>query len=176
MIRTVRQFSIKNRLERLEKRANNITAIPIMFGGVDADGRISLFQYVGAPVTYYENLFDAETALTCMRGVGEDTKLWFDDMPIHCDGLYLPNEPIEYFCNPDERKQFLHLTDKSEWLRRYIEIARRAQRYAIENPAAFLPWLKDEALQDLLKHYEIMTVDEMAARYSEMKWFSGNKK
>lgn len=173
--RKMGQTAILNRLSKLEMTQNNKDHISVIVFGVEDDGRIVTFN-IGKGGKYFETMFEAENCLLSVPGVTKDTVILIDDVAIGCD-LYLSAEPILYFGDSAERREFLenNLSPK-KWLPLYINLIQRALTLAIEKPDMQLPGFDDPALKDLIANCNSISIEQLIERYKDQKWFKENKK
>ncbi len=173
--RKIGQSAIMNRLNRLETAQNSKDHISSVVFGTEDDGKLWTFN-LGKGGIYFENMFEVENYLCTIPGVTKDTVLIIDNVSIGCD-LYLPTEPIMYFCNSEERRQFIAgWENPSSWMEKYIMLIQRVLTLAIEKPDMPLPGFDDPALKDLMQNKDLMSIEQLVKRYEDQMWFEGNKK
>lgn len=173
--RKIGQSAILNRLEKLKQAQERKDQIDVVIFDIEDDGRISTFN-LRKQHPYFENMFEAENFLCTVPGITKNTAITIDDMCVFCD-LYLPTEPILYFCNSAERREFIAgWENPSEWMEKYIGLIQRVLALAIEKPNMSLPGFDDPALQDLINVRNSMGIEQLIERYKDKKWFVGNKK
>ena len=144
----------------------------IVFDVAD-DGRIETGNF-GKGWMRFETMFEAENYLVSVPGVTEKTIIIVGDLGVWADGLYLPCDPLLYFCNSEQRCEFAALTMNLEkWLALYIPLIQRILAESIKNSNMQLPGFDDPALQDLIQNYNSMSIEQLVERYKDEKWFKG---
>lgn len=172
--RKIGQAAIQNRLKKLENIQNSRGTIGTVFLHVDEDGKIS--DGVGRTAHCFETMFEVENYLLGLPGVTSKTAIFIDDMEIASDNLYLTAEPILYFCNSEQRREFIaDSLIPEKWLPRYIALIQRVLTMSIENPNMPLPGFDNPALKDLIANYNSMSVGQLIERYKDQKWFKGTQ-
>ena len=171
--RRVGQMAIANRLKKLEAMQQNKQHIEVIVFDVADDGRIETGNF-GKGWMRFENMFEAENYLVSVSGVTEKTTIIVGDLGVWADGLYLPCDPLLYFCNSEQRCEFATLTMNLEkWLALYIPLIQRILEESIKNSNMQLPGFDDPALQDLIQNYNSMSIEQLVERYKDEKWFKG---
>jgi hypothetical protein len=171
--RKIGQTAILNRLERLEKLQNVKGFIPAVCLTVEENGKIS--DGIGTTAHRFETMDEFEKYVLGVPGITDKTILFLDDMAIASDSLYLPNEPILYFTNSEQRRGFMSVNPE-KWLSLYIALIQRVLVMAAENPNMDFPGFSDPALKDLIANKNSMKIEQLIERYKDQKWFKGNKK
>ena len=114
--RRVGQMAIATRLKKLEAMQQNKEHIGVIVFSVEDDGRIWTAN-IKKERLFFETIFEAENYLIGVPGVTKDTVIIIDDLMVWGDGLYLPCDPLLYFCNSEQRCKFASLTMNLEkWL------------------------------------------------------------
>lgn len=171
--RRVGQMAIATRLKKLEAMQQNKEHIGVIVFSVEDDGRIWTAN-IKKERLFFETIFEAENYLIGVPGVTKDTVIIIDDLMVWGDGLYLPCDPLLYFCNSEQRCKFASLTMNLEkWLSLYISLVQRILTESIKNPNMRLPGFDDPALQDLIQNYNSMSIEQLVERYKDEKWFRG---
>ena len=170
--RRVGQMAIANRLKKLEAMQEIKEHIEVIVFSVEDDGKI--WALIEKEELKFETMFEAENYLIGVPGVTKDTVIIIDDLMVWGDGLYLPCDPLLYFCNSEQRCKFASLTMNLEkWLSLYISLVQRILTESIKNPNMQLPGFDDPALQDLIQNYNSMSIEQLVERYKDQKWFRG---
>lgn len=173
--RRVGQMAIANRLKKLEAMRQSKEHIGVIVFSVEDDGKI--WALIEKEELKFETMFEAENYLIGVPGVTKNTVIIIDDLMVWGDGLYLPCDPLLYFCNSEQRCEFAASTMNLEkWLSLYIPLIQRILAESIKNPNMQLPGFDDPALQDLIQNYNSMSIEQLVERYKDEKWFKGNKK
>ena len=170
--RRVGQMAIANRLKELEAMQETKEHIGVIVFSVEDDGKI--WALIEKKELEFETMFEAENYLIGVPGVTKDTVIIVDDLMVWGDGLYLPCDPLLYFCNSEQRCEFAALTMNLEkWLSLYIPLLQQILTESIKNPNMQLPGFDDPALQDLIQNYNSMSIEQLVERYKDQKWFRG---
>ena len=170
--RRVGQMAIANRLKKLEAMQEIKEHIEVIVFSVEDDGKI--WALIEKEELKFETMFEAENYLIGVPGVTKNTVIIVDDLMVWGDGLYLPCDPLLYFCNSEQRCEFAASTMNLEkWLSLYISLVQRILTESIKNPNMQLPGFDDPALQDLIQNYNSMSIEQLVERYKDEKWFRG---
>ena len=170
--RRVGQMAIATRLKKLEAMQQNKEHIGVIVFSVEDDGKI--WALIEKEKLKFETMFEAENYLIGVPGVTKNTVIIVDDLMVWGDGLYLPCDPLLYFCNSEQRREFAASTMNLEkWLSLYISLVQRILTESIKNPNMQLPGFDDPALQDLIQNYNSMSIEQLVERYKDEKWFRG---
>lgn len=170
--RRVGQMAIATRLKKLEAMQQNKEHIGVIVFSVEDDGKI--WALIEKEELKFETMFEAENYLIGVPGVTKNTVIIVDDLMVWGDGLYLPCDPLLYFCNSEQRREFAASTMNLEkWLSLYISLVQRILTESIKNPNMQLPGFDDPALQDLIQNYNSMSIEQLVERYKDQKWFRG---
>ena len=170
--RRVGQMAIANRLKKLEAMQEIKEHIEVIVFSVEDDGKI--WALIEKEELKFETMFEAENYLIGVPGVTKNTVIIVDDLMVWGDGLYLPCDPLLYFCNSEQRREFAASTMNLEkWLSLYISLVQRILTESIKNPNMQLPGFDDPALQDLIQNYNSMSIEQLVERYKDEKWFRG---
>ena len=122
--RRVGQMAIANRLKKLEAMQEIKEHIGVIVFSVEDDGKI--WALIEKEELKFETMFEAENYLIGVPGVTKNTVIIVDDLMVWGDGLYLPCDPLLYFCNSEQRCEFAALTMNLEkWLSLYIPLIQR---------------------------------------------------
>ncbi len=95
--RRVGQMAIATRLKKLEAMQQNKEHIGVIVFSVEDDGKI--WALIEKEELKFETMFEAENYLIGVPGVTKNTVIIVDDLMVWGDGLYLPCDPLLYFCN-----------------------------------------------------------------------------
>lgn len=170
--RKVGQMAIANRLKKLEAMQQSKDHIEVIVFSVEDDGKI--WTLIEKEELEFETMFEAENYLIGVPGVTKNTVIIIDDLMVWGDGLYLPCDPLLYFCNSEQRRKFAASTMNLEkWLSLYIPLIQRILAESVKNPNMQLPGFDDPALQDLIQNYNSMSIEHLVERYKDEKWFRG---
>ena len=170
--RRVGQMAIANRLKKLEAMQEIKEHIEVIMFSVEDDGKI--WALIEKEELEFETMFEAENYLIGVPGVTKNTVIIIDDLMVWGDGLYLPCDPLLYFCNSEQRRKFAASTMNLEnWLSLYIPLIQRILAESVKNPNMQLPGFDDPALQDLIQNYNSMSIEQLVERYKDEKWFRG---
>lgn len=170
--RRVGQMAIANRLKKLEAMQEIKEHIGVIVFSVEDDGKI--WALIEKEELKFETMFEAENYLIGVPGVTKNTVIIVDDLMVWGDGLYLPCDPLLYFCNSEQRREFAASTMNLEkWLSLYIPLIQRILMESVKNPNMQLPGFDDPALQDLIQNYNSMSIEQLVERYKDEKWFRG---
>lgn len=170
--RRVGQMAIANRLKKLEAMQEIKEHIEVIVFSVEDDGKI--WALIEKEELKFETMFEAENYLIGVPGVTKNTVIIVDDLMVWGDGLYLPCDPLLYFCNSEQRREFAASTMNLEkWLSLYIPLLQQILTESIKNPNMQLPGFDDPALQDLIQNYNSMSIEQLVERYKDQKWFRG---
>lgn len=170
--RKVGQMAIANRLKKLEAMQQSKDHIEVIVFSVEDDGKI--WTLIEKEELEFETMFEAENYLIGVPGVTKNTVIIIDDLMVWGDGLYLPCDPLLYFCNSEQRRKFAASTMNLEkWLSLYIPLIQRILAESVKNPNMQLPGFDDPALQDLIQNYNSMSIEQLVERYKDQKWFRG---
>lgn len=170
--RRVGQMAIANRLKKLEAMQEIKEHIEVIVFSVEDDGKI--WALIEKEELKFETMFEAENYLIGVPGVTKNTVIIVDDLMVWGDGLYLPCDPLLYFCNSEQRREFAALTMNLEkWLSLYIPLLQQILTESVKNPNMQLPGFDDPALQDLIQNYNSMSIEQLVERYKDEKWFRG---
>lgn len=170
--RKVGQMAIANRLKKLEAMQQSKDHIEVIVFSVEDDGKI--WTLIEKEELEFETMFEAENYLIGVPGVTKNTVIIIDDLMVWGDGLYLPCDPLLYFCNSEQRRKFAASTMNLEkWLSLYIPLIQRILAESVKNPNMQLPGFDDPALQDLIQNYNSMSIEQLVERYKDEKWFRG---
>ncbi len=170
--RRVGQMAIANRLKKLEAMQEIKEHIEVIVFSVEDDGKI--WALIEKEELKFETMFEAENYLIGVPGVTKNTVIIVDDLMVWGDGLYLPCDPLLYFCNSEQRREFAASTMNLEkWLSLYIPLIQRILMESVKNPNMQLPGFDDPALQDLIQNYNSMSIEQLVERYKDEKWFRG---
>ena len=170
--RRVGQMAIANRLKKLEAMQEIKEHIEVIMFSVEDDGKI--WALIEKEELEFETMFEAENYLIGVPGVTKNTVIIIDDLMVWGDGLYLPCDPLLYFCNSEQRRKFAASTMNLEkWLSLYIPLIQRILAESVKNPNMQLPGFDDPALQDLIQNYNSMSIEHLVERYKDEKWFRG---
>lgn len=117
--RRVGQMAIANRLKKLEAMQQSKDHIGVIVFSVEDDGKI--WTLIEKKELEFETMFEVENYLIGVPSVTKNTVIIVDDLMVWGDGLYLPCDPLLYFCNSEQRCEFAALTMNLEkWLSLYI--------------------------------------------------------
>ena len=165
-------MAIANRLKKLEAMQEIKEHIEVIVFSVEDDGKI--WALIEKEELKFETMFEAENYLIGVPGVTKNTVIIVDDLMVWGDGLYLPCDPLLYFCNSEQRREFAASTMNLEkWLSLYIPLLQQILTESIKNPNMQLPGFDDPALQDLIQNYNSMSIEQLVERYKDQKWFRG---
>lgn len=170
--RRIGQLAIANRLKKLEAMQEIKEHIEVIVFSVEDDGKI--WALIEKEELKFETMFEAENYLIGVPGVTKNTVIIVDDLMVWGGGLYLPCDPLLYFCNSEQRREFAASTMNLEkWLSLYIPLIQRILMESVKNPNMQLPGFDDPALQDLIQNYNSMSIEQLVERYKDEKWFRG---
>lgn len=172
--RRVGQMAIANRLKKLEAMQENKEHIEVIVFSVDDDGKIWTAN-IKKERLFFETMVEAENYLIGVPGVTKNTLIIIDDMGVGENWLYLPRDPILYFCTSEGRKAFVEIWDSKKWLELYISVIQEILTLteSMKDPNMRLPGFDDPALQDLIQNYNSMSIEQLVERYKDQKWFRG---
>ena len=172
--RRVGQMAIANRLKKLEAMQENKEHIGVIVFSVDDDGRIWTAN-IKKERLFFETMVEVENYLIGVPGVTKNTLIIIDDTGVGENWLYLPCDPILYFCTSEGRKAFVEIWDSENWLALYISVIQEILTLteSMKDPNMRLPGFDDPALQDLIQNYNSMSIEQLVERYKDEKWFRG---
>lgn len=168
------------KLKRLHAQANFCRFFWIE---VREDGSIMAGRDAAEMTIPYQTVFDIPDP----PGFSPETKVFVDNSHVVPDGhylpdggfengLYLPADPILYYCNQQERKRFIDLVKSSDytaWMEKYVALIMSLQVRSISEPDTFLPGFNDPAVHDLIQTHNRFSLEELVKRYQDRRWFRG---
>lgn len=155
-------------LEDLKRIQANRDFLPMFFIKVNDNGSISTGN--GAGAKFFENIFDIPDP----PGLTPKTLVFVEDFVTVPDGLYLPADPLWYWCTTEERRTFIELDmvgDHAGWMDFYVGLITALQTDSIANPNMYLPAFDDPALKDLWENHNRFKLEELVGRYKDQRWF-----
>ncbi len=163
--------AILNRLNKIEEIQANKTCIKVVYITVLENGKLSCS--IEAKTHFFETMFEVENYLTAFPNITNKTTLLLDDIQSVSNDLYLPGEPILYYCNSEKRKEFIAAALIPEkWLQLYILLIQQIFALTIESPNIPLYGFENPALQDLMINKNSMNTEQLVERYKDQKWFN----
>lgn len=171
-MRRINLKEVRNQIEELKRLQGVKDSISTVIAVVESSGEISATLYRGLPQNGKQitKTFSGIHNLLEFPGITDDTNLLLDDMALSSD-MYLPTDPILWFCSPEEIREFIHFSQNgnlSAWLKQYINLIQSLQDEKFPMPDNLTG---NPALKDLIQNHDRFSLDELVERYQDRLWF-----
>lgn len=167
-MKRINLINARKQLEELKRIQGDKDTVTQIVGEVTRLGKIRAVFIYGQPNTgkQIEKYFETLSAMLEQPGINQNTVIIMDDMSV-CSELYLPAEPILYHATPELIQSFITWAESGDletWLREYHSLCS-----TILKQGGALPNV--EALSDLMKNYDLLSLEDLVKRYQEQRWF-----
>lgn len=156
----------RKQLQELQAAQTEKDFLPLMFVSVEPNGYFEIGH--GSQYSKWVDIPEP-------RGfIYNKTRLFIEDFYTVPDGIYLPAEPLWYWCNAEERRRLIERSQEDDftgWMADYINLIKALLARSISDTTIFIRDMQEPALNDLIENIDRFSLNELVERYQERRWF-----